>query len=136
MVTVLVIACPCALGLATPTAIMVGVGKGAEKGILIKDAESLELAKKIDTVIFDKTGTLTEGKPSVVATLWKEENHHLHSILVSIESKSEHPLAEAVTKHYSGMHTQKITEFESITGFGVKAKMVQQLLVQPQLQAH
>ncbi|MGX7666329.1 heavy metal translocating P-type ATPase [Flavobacterium pedocola] len=123
MVTVLVIACPCALGLATPTAIMVGVGKGAEKGILIKDAESLELAKKIDAVIFDKTGTLTEGKPSVVATLWKAENHHLHSILLSIEEKSEHPLAEAVTKQYSGMHTKEVTEFESITGFGVKAKV-------------
>lgn len=127
MVTVLVIACPCALGLATPTAIMVGVGKGAEKGILIKDAESLELAKKIDTVIFDKTGTLTEGKPSVVATLWKKESHQLHSILLSMESKSEHPLAEAVTKHYSGMHIQEITEFESITGFGVKAKVENQV---------
>jgi len=123
MVTVLVIACPCALGLATPTAIMVGVGKGAEKGILTKDAESLELAKKIDTVIFDKTGTLTEGKPSVIASLWKEENHHLHGILLSIESKSEHPLAEAVTKHYSGMHPKTVTEFESITGFGAKAKV-------------
>lgn len=127
MVTVLVIACPCALGLATPTAIMVGVGKGAEKGILIKDAESLELAKKIDTVIFDKTGTLTEGKPSVVASLWKQENHHLHSILLSIESKSEHPLAEAVTKHFAGMHHQEITDFESITGFGVKAKIDNQI---------
>jgi Cu2+-exporting ATPase len=123
MVTVLVIACPCALGLATPTAIMVGVGKGAEKGILIKDAESLELAKKIDTIIFDKTGTLTEGKPSVVASLWKEENHHLQGILFSIESKSEHPLAEAVVKHYSGMSFKTITDFESITGFGVKAKV-------------
>lgn len=121
MVTVLVIACPCALGLATPTAIMVGVGKGAEKGILIKDAESLELAKKIDTVIFDKTGTLTEGQPSVVASLWKEKNHHLHSILLSIESNSEHPLAEAVAKQYSGMRTKVVTDFESITGFGVKA---------------
>lgn len=123
MVTVLVIACPCALGLATPTAIMVGVGKGAEKGILIKDAESLELAKKVDTVIFDKTGTITEGKPSVVAAFWKEENHQLHGILLSIESKSEHPLAEAVVKHYSGMHSKTVTEFESITGFGVKAKV-------------
>ncbi|UOK42448.1 MULTISPECIES: cation-translocating P-type ATPase [Flavobacterium] len=126
MVTVLVIACPCALGLATPTAIMVGVGKGAEKGILIKDAESLELAQKIDTVIFDKTGTLTEGKPSVVAALWKEENHNLQGILFSIESKSEHPLAEAVAKYYSGMHSKSATEFESITGFGVKARVESQ----------
>lgn len=126
MVTVLVIACPCALGLATPTAIMVGVGKGAEKGILIKDAESLELAKQIDTVIFDKTGTLTEGNPSVIEAFWKEENHHLHSILISIEEKSEHPLADAIIKHYSGMHSIEVNEFESITGFGVKAKIENQ----------
>jgi len=123
MVTVLVIACPCALGLATPTAIMVGVGKGAEKGILIKDAESLELAKKVDTIIFDKTGTITEGKPSIVDVIWKEESHHLHSVLVSIEEKSEHPLADAITKHLSGVSTKNISEFESLTGFGVKAKV-------------
>lgn len=121
MVTVLVIACPCALGLATPTAIMVGVGKGAEKGILIKDAESLELARKVDTVIFDKTGTLTEGKPSVVASLWKEGVPSHTAALYSIELQSEHPLAEAVVAHYWGTLAQPVSNFESITGFGVKA---------------
>ncbi|CAM3659807.1 copper-translocating P-type ATPase [Flavobacterium saliperosum S13] len=121
MVTVLVIACPCALGLATPTAIMVGVGKGAEKGILIKDAESLELAKKVDTVIFDKTGTITEGKPSVVASLWKEAQPNHIAALYSIELQSEHPLAEAVVAQYSGTMPQPVSDFESITGFGVKA---------------
>lgn len=123
MVTVLVIACPCALGLATPTAIMVGVGKGAEKGILIKDAESLELAQKIDTVIFDKTGTLTEGKPSVIASLWKDENIKDISILHAIEQQSEHPLAEAVVSKYAQNIALPVSEFESITGFGVKAKV-------------
>ena len=123
MVTVLVIACPCALGLATPTAIMVGVGKGAEKGILIKDAESLERAQKVDAVIFDKTGTITEGKPSVAASLWKEENQFYSSVLLSIEQQSEHPLAEAVVANYSGISPVTVSEFESITGFGVKAKV-------------
>ncbi|ESU19709.1 copper-translocating P-type ATPase [Flavobacterium cauense R2A-7] len=123
MVTVLVIACPCALGLATPTAIMVGVGKGAEKGILIKDAESLERAQKVDTVIFDKTGTITEGKPSVAASLWKEENAFLTAVLFAIEKQSEHPLAEAVVANYSGISTVTVSDFESITGFGVKAKV-------------
>src|SRR5690606_29466051 len=101
MVTVLVIACPCALGLATPTAIMVGVGKGAEKGILIKDAEALEAAQKINAVVLDKTGTITEGKPVVNELKWfsfKEtesiQEDKLKSILYSIEKQSEHPLAE------------------------------------------
>jgi Cu2+-exporting ATPase len=123
MVTVLIIACPCALGLATPTAIMVGVGKGAEKGILIKDAESLELAQRIDAVIFDKTGTLTEGKPSVIASLWEDENQNDIEILYSIESQSEHPLAEAVVSKYQGTVPRSVSDFENITGFGVKAKV-------------
>lgn len=99
LVTVLVIACPCALGLATPTAIMVGVGKGAEQGILIKDAESLELAKKLDTIVLDKTGTLTEGKPEVIDIHWTEpQSQELCNILYSIEKSSEHPLAGAIVR--------------------------------------
>lgn len=108
MVTVLVIACPCALGLATPTAIMVGVGKGAEKGILIKDAEALEAAQKINAVVLDKTGTITEGKPVVNELKWFElrvssatyDIEKLESILYSIEKQSEHPLADAIVQFF------------------------------------
>jgi Cu2+-exporting ATPase len=119
--TVLVIACPCALGLATPTAIMVGIGKGAEKGILIKDAVSLELSKKIDVVVLDKTGTITEGKPVVTDWYWIDENAVLKQILVSIEKQSEHPLAEAVIKHFDDNNGIALEHFESITGKGVSA---------------
>jgi len=124
-VTVLVIACPCALGLATPTAIMVGVGKGAENNILIKDAESLELAHKVNAVILDKTGTITEGKPVVTDVIWynkEEDRERLQSILFSLEQQSEHPLAEAVTAFLqSGNNgTVRLQSFESITGKGVK----------------
>jgi Cu2+-exporting ATPase len=123
MVTVLVIACPCALGLATPTAIMVGVGKGAEKGILIKDAESLELAKKVNAVVLDKTGTITEGKPEVAGILWLENDNRTKQILFSIEKQSEHPLAEAVTNYFGEMATVTVDHFESITGKGAKANV-------------
>jgi Cu2+-exporting ATPase len=100
MVTVLVIACPCALGLATPTAIMVAIGKGASEGILIKDAESLELAKEIDVVVLDKTGTITEGKPQVTNITWSANALPIHKdILYSIEHRSEHPLADAITAY-------------------------------------
>ena len=121
LITVLVIACPCALGLATPTAIIVGVGKGAEKGILIKDAESLELAKKVNAVILDKTGTITEGKPIVTNDFWTEETLILKQILSSIEKQSEHPLADAVVSHLKNQNTIPISQFESITGKGAKA---------------
>jgi Cu2+-exporting ATPase len=121
LVTVLVIACPCALGLATPTAIMVGVGKGAEKGILIKDAESLESAKKVNAVILDKTGTITEGNPVVTDDIWMDKNARLKQILVSIEKQSEHPLAEAVVTHLKNYEAVSISNFESITGKGAKA---------------
>jgi P-type Cu2+ transporter len=121
LVTVLVIACPCALGLATPTAIMVGVGKGAEKGILIKDAESLELAKKVNAIILDKTGTITEGKPVVTNSFWLDDNPTLKQILFSIEKQSEHPLAEAVVSHLENQNAVSISNFESITGKGAKA---------------
>ncbi len=120
-VTVLVIACPCALGLATPTAIMVGVGKGAEKGILIKDAESLELAKKVNAIILDKTGTITEGKPRVTGIQWLQHDDATKDILLSIEKQSEHPLAEAVVKHLDGVAATTLSDFDSITGQGVKA---------------
>ncbi|MBP7183712.1 MAG: copper-translocating P-type ATPase [Flavobacterium sp.] len=121
LVTVLVIACPCALGLATPTAIMVGVGKGAEEGILIKDAESLELAKKINAIILDKTGTITKGKPTVTDVIWAEENDSSKQILLSIEKQSEHPLAEAVVNYLKDINTVHIHHIESLTGKGVRA---------------
>lgn len=125
-ITVLVIACPCALGLATPTAIMVGVGKGAENNILIKDAESLELAHKVDAVILDKTGTITEGKPEVTSLLWdakESQRDFLQQVLYTIELQSEHPLAEAVIRHMrkDDVEPVEIEKFESITGRGVKA---------------
>jgi Cu2+-exporting ATPase len=123
MVTVLIIACPCALGLATPTAIMVGIGKGAELGILIKDAASLELAKKVDAVVFDKTGTITEGKPVVTDVVWLTADDNLKSILVGIELQSEHPLAEAVVNYFGSRNGVTIKDFKSVTGKGVKANV-------------
>lgn len=125
-VAVLVIACPCALGLATPTAIMVGIGKGAENNILIKDAESLELGHKVNAVILDKTGTITEGKPLVTDIIWTEklnDEKKYKQILSAIEAQSEHPLAEAVVNHFKEQDVRptEINSFESITGMGVKA---------------
>ncbi|MBV4355796.1 heavy metal translocating P-type ATPase [Pinibacter aurantiacus] len=121
MITVLVIACPCALGLATPTAIMVGVGKGAEHGILIKDAESLELAKKVNAIVLDKTGTITEGKPAVTNIAWLSNDNSFANVFASIEKQSEHPLAEAVVKYFDVKDYVPVHHFESITGEGVKA---------------
>jgi Cu2+-exporting ATPase len=126
MITVLVIACPCALGLATPTAIMVGIGKGAEHGILIKDAQSLERNKTIDAIILDKTGTITEGKPEVTDLIWKgeREKQNYINVLHAIEKKSEHPLAEAVVKYLDDKKEHKhihFDKFESVTGKGVVA---------------
>lgn len=124
-ITVLVIACPCALGLATPTAIMVGVGKGAEKGILIKDAESLEITKKVNAIILDKTGTITEGRPEVNDLIWSSHDPLHESILYSIEKQSEHPLADAIVKYLAQTKPLTLTQFESITGKGAKAKYEQ-----------
>lgn len=125
MVSVLVIACPCALGLATPTAIMVGMGKGAENGILIKDAESLELAHQVNAIVLDKTGTITEGKPAVTDIEWNvsgDEKAELEQILYAVESQSEHPLAEAVTATLMNAGKRiTLEKFESITGKGVVA---------------
>lgn len=120
-VTVLVIACPCALGLATPTAIMVGVGKGAENGILIKDAESLERAKSVTAIVLDKTGTITEGKPVVTGMKWLNNQEDRKDVLLSIEKQSEHPLAEAVVTYFQSEEPTAITNFDSITGKGAKA---------------
>lgn len=120
MVTVLIIACPCALGLATPTAIMVGIGKGAENGILIKNAESLEIAEQIDTIILDKTGTITEGHPVVVDTSWLEHSDSSRKILYSLEKLSEHPLSDAVVNILQNEKEVLIDQFENIPGKGVK----------------
>jgi len=153
LVTVLVIACPCALGLATPTAIMVGVGMGAEKGILIKDAESLELAKKVNAVVLDKTGTITEGKPTVTDITWLNDDTSKAWILWNLQRHSEHPLADAMVRytttelnHEGREETRRekdtnnnmskrseeweergfvypVLGFQSITGKGVKGKV-------------
>lgn len=125
MITVLVIACPCALGLATPTALMVGIGRGAKEGILIKDAGSLEMAKKINTVVLDKTGTLTEGKPLVTDVFWKEQEDipSLEQILYSIESVSEHPLSKAVTACLKQHSPLPPSSFRNIPGMGVEATL-------------
>ena len=120
LVTVLIIACPCALGLATPTAIMVGIGKGAENGILIKNAESLEVAQKVDTVVLDKTGTLTEGHPQVTDAVWVGDEVKSRAILYSLEKKSEHPLAEAVVKFLKNASVFEVERFDVLEGRGVE----------------
>jgi len=130
MVTVLVIACPCALGLATPTAIMVGIGKGAENNILIKDAESLEIAHKMNTVVLDKTGTITEGKPSVMKIAWSpEDDKNLNaSILYSLEKLSGHPLAQSVVKYLRESSAPlNVTDVTSITGKGISGTYDQKI---------
>lgn len=119
MITVLVIACPCALGLATPTAIMVGMGKGAEQGILIKNAESLELVKKINTIILDKTGTITEGKPKVQEIVWFDENPSIN-ILYTIEKNTTHPLANAIADYLGEYEILPELKIEEIAGKGLK----------------
>ena len=123
-VGILVIACPCALGLATPTAIIVGVGKGAKEGILIKDAATLEKLHKVDTVVVDKTGTITKGKPTLVDidNLSELENDELVSILASLEKKSEHPIAHAIVSYAQekNISVSDISNFEGIQGKGLK----------------
>jgi Cu+-exporting ATPase len=125
-VSVLIIACPCALGLAAPTSIMVGTGKGAENGILIKDAGSLELAHKIQTIVLDKTGTLTEGKPVVTDVFALNKNDdELLKLVAAIERNSEHPLAEAVVNYarQKDITIPEVTEFLAIAGSGVQGKV-------------
>jgi Cu2+-exporting ATPase len=125
MVTVFAIACPCALGLATPTALIAGMGKGAENGILIKDAESLETAHKINAIVLDKTGTITEGHPEVTSLQWASgaNEPQLSAILYGLEQQSEHPLAAAVTRYLKqkSVTPAPVTMFSSITGGGVTA---------------
>ncbi|MGD0509694.1 MAG: heavy metal translocating P-type ATPase, partial [Terriglobales bacterium] len=117
-VAVLIIACPCALGLATPMAIMVGTGRGAHAGVLIKDAEALETLEKVDTIVFDKTGTLTEGKPKLVAY----SNPEMLRLTASVERASEHPLAAAIVQaaNQKNLKLSEVTGFENVTGRGVK----------------
>jgi Cu+-exporting ATPase len=126
-VSVLIIACPCALGLATPMSIMVGVGKGATAGVLIKNAESLERLEKVDTLVVDKTGTLTEGKPRVIAAvpMGGFEESTLLSLAASVEQASEHPLAAAIVSsaRERGLLVQAATDFQSITGKGVSGRV-------------
>jgi Cu+-exporting ATPase len=122
-VSVLIIACPCALGLATPMSIMVGVGRGAQLGVLIKNAESLERMEKVDTIVVDKTGTLTEGKPKVVAFIAADtrDANEVLRIAASLEQQSEHPLAKAVVAEAAvrGLALTKPSEFDSPVGRGV-----------------
>ena len=126
MVAVLVIACPCSLGLATPTAIIAGIGKGASQGILIKDAESLQVASKVDAIVMDKTGTLTEGKPSVVESVWDPSlaldaagSQDLRDVLFSLEKQSDHPLAESVCASLRGCNQLPVKDFEALLGRGI-----------------
>ncbi|MBI2029839.1 copper-translocating P-type ATPase [Candidatus Gottesmanbacteria bacterium] len=131
-IAVLIIACPCALGLATPTAIMVGTGKGAESGILIKDAQSLEIANKIKTVVFDKTGTLTLGQPVVTnfdlmeeieKVLPKYTSSFILSLIYSLEKNSEHPLSLAVVEYAKNSKTLTVSDFKAIEGYGISGKV-------------
>ena len=125
-ISVLVISCPCALGLATPVAIMVGTGKGAENGILIKSGEALETAHNLKSVVMDKTGTITQGKPVVtnVETIWTDEKKLLQ-VAAGLESRSEHPLAEAILEYAQGQKVQpaKVEQFRAIPGRGVQGKI-------------
>lgn len=135
-ITVLIIACPCALGLATPTAVLVGTGRAAQKGILVKDAEALEVAHKLDIIVFDKTGTLTQGKPEVQEYIVQEgsgfSSQKLGKIIYAVEKKSHHPLAEAVVTYLSVIPDEdpgsrnnqgmtQVTDFKDISGRGVTA---------------
>lgn len=131
-ISVLVIACPCALGLATPTAIMVATGKGAENGVLIKGGEALEVAHKIDTVILDKTGTITEGKPKVTDILTNNlSKEEILLLAASVEKRSEHPLGEAIVNFAceKGINLKEATNFKAILGHGIEAKVDDDLVL-------
>jgi len=124
-IAVLIIACPCALGLATPTAVMVGTGIGAENGILIKSAESLQIAHQINALVFDKTGTLTKGEPELTDVIaYDKSEEDVLSLAASVEKNSEHPLGEAIVEgaKKKNINLEEVKNFESITGKGVGAK--------------
>lgn len=127
LIAVLVIACPCALGLATPTAIMVGTGKGAEYGILIKGGEALKMTHKIDTIVFDKTGTITEGRPKVTDVIEAEgmDKKSLLQIAASAEKGSEHPLGEAIVEaaEKESLELLKVSRFNAIPGYGIEVEI-------------
>ncbi len=126
MITVLIIACPCAMGLATPTAIMVGTGRAAQKGILIKNAASLEIANKIKTIVFDKTGTLTNGQPVVTDIFSLDDDPDtILSLAASLEKNSEHPLAQAIVDQATNKNVsyKSVTKFEALPGFGISGKI-------------
>ncbi len=127
LITVLIIACPCALGLATPTALMVGIGRGAAQGILIRNAESLEVAHKVDTLVLDKTGTITEGRPTVTDVHWagSADTTQSASTLWALENASEHPVGRAIAQHLKAQGVPPVTadQFEAISGHGAKAKI-------------
>ena len=124
-ISVLVIACPCALGLATPTAIMVGTGKGAENGILIKGGEALETTHKVQTIVFDKTGTITEGKPEVTDIITKSDESKFLQLAASAEKGSEHPLGQAIVKEAQkkGLELLPVEDFKAIPGRGIEARI-------------
>lgn len=123
-ISVLIIACPCALGLATPTALMAGIGRGAELGILIRNPESLEIACKINAVIFDKTGTLTTGKPEVTKSTWFKKDDISEQLLYSLEKRSAHPLAYAIASLFENMEMLAVDNFEDFPGKGISAKYI------------
>jgi len=120
MVSVLVIACPCALGLATPCAIVAGIGKGADLGILIKDADALQLAKNVNVVVLDKTGTLTVGEPKVVDCVWKDES--TKGILKALEGNSSHPLAAAIIRELHDVEAAVVTDYANVPGKGIQGR--------------
>ena len=123
MVTVLIIACPCALGLATPTAIIAGVGAAATSGILIRDAKSLEILAETDTIVLDKTGTVTEGQPQVTDLFWLPGREKEATALAAIEHHSEHPLAAAILRRLGTTGQLSVTAVENLPGSGIKARI-------------
>lgn len=129
-ISVIVISCPCALGLATPVAIMVGSGQGAKKGVLFKDAAALERLHQIDTLVLDKTGTITEGRPSLtdVVPFQGQSQTDLLTLAASLEAHSEHPLALAITTaaEENGLALQKVSDFDALSGRGVAATIAGQ----------